>query len=66
MKKIKEPHWIRHTHLLDDDEYECSECHSRFGGRKRFCPQCGALLRLVEEKDEWLDEAMFLDLIEDD
>ena len=24
MRRIKEPHWIKHSHLFDPDKYECS------------------------------------------
>ena len=40
----RSPHWIQHTHLFDDDEYECSVCRAAADRPYLFCPRCGAKL----------------------
>ena len=30
MRRIAGPHWIKHSHLFDPDEYECSRCGAVF------------------------------------
>ena len=56
MKRIKGPHWIVHSHLFDPDEYECTECGSVFRRMYSVCPDCGAELRQVFDRQEWIDE----------
>ena len=66
MKKQPAPHWIRHTHLLRPDEYECSACKAIFRHRSAVCPKCGTALTKVSDRQEWLDEAAILDILDDD
>lgn len=61
MRKIREPHWILHTHLFGADEYECSECGAVCARKEASCPRCGAVLRRVLDRQEWLDEAEEMD-----
>ena len=56
MRRIKEPHWIKHSHLFDPDEYECSACGAVFRCSFANCPNCGAMLRIVYDTQEWIDE----------
>ena len=30
MRRIAGPYWIKHSHLFDSDEYECSRCGAVF------------------------------------
>ena len=66
MKKQSIPHWIRHTHFLRPDEYECSACGAVFRRRTDACPKCGVTLRSVSDRQEWLDEAIMLDVADED
>ncbi len=56
MRRIKEPHWIKHSHLFDPDEYECSACGPVYRRSFARCPNCGATLRIVYDTQEWIDE----------
>ncbi len=65
-RAVYEPHWIRHTHLFDADEFECSECKAYFRSRSASCPRCGARMRPEkEETDDW-EELEELDWMMDD
>ena len=67
MKRISEPHWIRHSHLFDPDEYECSHCHAVFTEKYPSCPNCDSSLNTEREEQDWVDEAEELDwILEDD
>ena len=56
MRRIKEPHWIKHSHLFDPDEYECSACGAEYRRSFASCPNCGTTLRIVYDTQEWIDE----------
>lgn len=66
MRRIPEPHWIRHAHLFDPDEYECSRCHRMFTEKYQVCPNCGSILYMEREEQDWVDEAEELSWIMDD
>ena len=67
MKKIKEHHWIKHSHLFDLDKYECSACGAIYRRKSSSCPNCGATLRIVYDTQEWIDEEDEMNwLLEDD
>lgn len=67
MKRITEPHWIKHSHLFDPDEYECSRCHAVFTEKYSSCPNCESSLNTEREEQDWVDEAEELDwILEDD
>ena len=66
MKKRKRPHWIRHTHLFDPTEYECSACGTRFSDTAPRCPVCEAILEKTVDSPDWVDEAEELDMILED
>ena len=67
MRKIKEPHWIKHSHLFDPDEYECSACGVVYRRSFASCPNCGATLWIVYDTQEWIDEEDEMNwLLEDD
>ncbi len=57
MARITGPHWIRHSHLFDPDEYECSRCHAIFKKKYPSCPNCGSSLIAEREEQDWVDEA---------
>ena len=63
MARINGPHWIRHSHLFDSDEYECSRCHAVFKKKYPSCPNCGSSLIAEREEQDWVDEAEELDWI---
>ena len=63
MKRFAGPHWIRHTHLFDPDEYECSRCHAVYGKKYAVCPNCGSSTGAEREEQDWVDEAEELDWI---
>ena len=56
MGRIKEPHWIKHSHLFDPDEYECSACGAVYRRGFASCPNCGVRLRIIYDTQEWIDE----------
>ena len=67
MKRISEPHWIRHSYLFDPDEYECSHCHAVFTEKYPSCTNCDSSLNTEREEQDWVDEAEELDwILEDD
>ncbi len=63
MKKSRYPHWIKHSHFFDCDTYECSECGKCFKQKAKACPNCGAVLRVVDDDLGWIDELEELDMI---
>lgn len=63
MGRPKYPHWIKHSHFFDPDEYECSECGKYFKQKLNDCPNCGAHLRMVDDDLGWMDELEELDMI---
>ena len=67
MRKNREPHWIKRTHLFGADEYECLRCGKKFREAVGVCPNCGASMKGMEDRQDWVDEAEELDwLLEDD
>jgi len=66
MGRIREPHWIKHSHLFDPDEYECSRCGAIFKNKPSVCPNCGTRPSLEKEEQDWVDEAEELSWILDD
>ena len=65
-KRITGPHWIQHTHYMDPDEYECSQCGKHFRKTSLSCPNCHTRLDRIVKTDEWFDEALDWDLILED
>ena len=66
MTRIRGAHWIRHTHVFEADEYECSVCGRCFRDTAPSCPACGAQMRGTEDPQDWVDEMMELDMLLDD
>lgn len=67
MRRNKEPHWIKRTHLFERDEYECSKCGKRVPDASGVCTNCGASMVGMEDPQDWVDEAEELDwMMEDD
>ncbi len=66
MRRIAGPHWIKHSHLFDPDEYECSRCGAVFKKKSPACPSCGTSMGLEKEEQDWVDEAEELSWILDD
>ena len=60
------PHWIRHSHFFDPDEYECSACGAVFRKETRRCPGCGAQMAYTHDRQDWIDELEELDMILED
>ena len=58
----RSPHWIQHTHLFDDDEYECSVCRAAADRPYLFGPRCGAKMAGIRSDASWVDEAETMDL----
>ncbi len=56
MGRIKEPHWIKHSHVFDPDEYEWSACGAVYRRAFASCPNCGVRLRIIYDTQEWIDE----------
>jgi hypothetical protein len=66
MRRNREPHWIRHTHLFEADEYECSCCGAVFAQKYPACPNCGISPGQEREEQDWVEEAEELDWLLDD
>jgi len=66
MRKNREPYWIRHTHLFDPDEYECSRCGAVFAQKYPACPNCRIRPGQEREEPDWVEEAEELDWLLDD
>lgn len=52
MRRIAGPHWIKHSHLFDPDEYECSRCGAVFKKIYLACPNCGTPLEMEKEEQD--------------
>ena len=65
MRRNRRPHWIRHTHLFDPDEYECSACGYRAEKPYRICPHCGRKMKQGRYDPSWVDEMEILDILSD-
>ena len=55
--------WIRKTHLLRADEFECSACGRRFDKPYEKCPYCGRDMDGSRYDPSWVDEAEILDIL---
>ena len=64
--KRNNPHWIKHTHVFDPDEYECSVCGHHFRNYSSKCPDCGSIMIGTNDPQDWVDEMMELEMILDD
>ncbi len=62
----KTGYWIQHTHLLRSDEFECSVCHHTYDKPRAKCPHCGARMKKSKYDPSWVDEAVLLDILDDD
>ena len=48
---------IDHSHVIEDDDYECAICHHRFRKNIMICPNCGTRFTgRVEDCTEWDEE----------
>ena len=61
--KRRNPHRIKHTHVFDPDDYECSVCGERFSNPSPKCPSCGVPLMDTYDPQDWVDEMEELDII---
>lgn len=61
--KRNNPHWIKHTHVFDPDDYECSVFGQHFRNPSSKCPSCGVFLMGVDDPQDWVDEMEELDII---
>ena len=51
------PHRIDRPHVIDPDDYECSDCHRRFRKDQMTCPYCGARFNgRVTDEEEFIFE----------
>lgn len=66
MARIRGPHWIKHSHLFDPDEYECSVCGRQYALATQTCPGCGAVMQDTDDPQDWVDEMEMLDIILED
>jgi len=66
--KSESSHWIYHPHVIEADNYECSQCHTRFRKEAPHCPKCGTRMigKNITDENEWIDEEETLDIIFDD
>ena len=65
----KQPDHVRihHPHYMEEDEYECSACKTRFRNDTMTCPSCGAHFSRIREDDmEFIEEMELYDGDEDD
>ena len=62
----KAARWIRHTHLFQKDEYECSACGGKVDKPYRICPRCGMPMKGSNYDPSWVDEMEMIDAIFDD
>lgn len=63
MKRMKDPHWIRHTHVFEPDDYECSACGALSPSPAPRCPACGEAMLGLEDPQDWVDEMAEMDII---
>lgn len=60
-------HWVRHSYLFKEDEYECSDCRAVFDRAYDVCPSCGEVMGRTKYDPEWMEEMALLDeLLGDD
>ena len=55
--------WIRRTHALWSDEYECSACEARTDAPYERCPFCGAKMEGELYDPSWVEEMAFFNEI---
>ena len=53
--------WIRHTHILRKDEFECSVCGAKTDIPKKNCPNCGRMMKGLMYDPSWVDEISLMD-----
>ncbi len=58
--------WIRHSHFLDDDEYECPICGYTTDEPYNECPNCGNRMSGSMDDHNWIDEIEKLNMMLDD
>ncbi|MBR6018602.1 MAG: hypothetical protein IK055_00100 [Lachnospiraceae bacterium] len=59
-------YWIRHSHILRRDEYECSACGETTEKPRKICPHCGSTMKGVQGDAGWVDEMETIDAWFDD
>ena len=64
--KRKTAHWIRRTHILRKDEYECSACGKRTDKPGKVCPYCGVPVKGSKYDPSWVDEMEMIDAVLED
>ncbi len=57
--------WIRHSHFLREDEYECPVCGYISSEPYNKCPSCGIRMNGSKDDYNWIDEIEELDMIDD-
>ena len=57
----KTAHWIRHTHIFQGDEFECSACGEVVARPKKSCPNCGCVMKGTKGDQGWIDEMEAID-----
>lgn len=54
--KLGKAYWTQHTHLFEDDEYECSACGAMHDKPYAVCPNCNSHMGKVKYDASWVDE----------
>lgn len=58
-------YWNKHTHLLADDEYVCSNCDYAVRRPYPKCPNCGFDMTKGSSDANWVEEAAIMDIFFD-
>ena len=64
--KGKKAFWIRRSHILRRDEYECSACGFRSDRPDAVCKGCGRSMKSGGCGSSWIDELEAIDALFDD
>lgn len=62
----KKAYWIHRTHIIRDDEYECSSCGNIANKPYKACPYCGLPMKGLKSDHTWVDELEMIDEIMDE
>lgn len=60
----KKAYWTKISHIIRNDEFQCSKCGRKAAKPLPRCPHCGAEMTGRKREDpQWIDEMAFIDIL---